>query len=181
MCVFGANTCVSGTTSWWCMAIFMQIFSSHLTFFAAAARGVERGGKNTRIGNSTEKNKMRYNFHMNLYGTWIYYDFVPPRLTLAAFRRCQSGWRAEKSWNYFCKKRVAREARAPRERVMFILDENKFEILRKHIFPGEALVNFNGASWANKNFHYFDAAARVVCDAEIVYPVPFMQANNDSF
>lgn len=27
------------------------------------------GGKNTRIGDSTEKNKMRYNFHMNLYGT----------------------------------------------------------------------------------------------------------------
>lgn len=144
MCVFGAVYPVRRVDGvWQFLCKFFHPISRFLLPLLEELKGVE---KNTRIGNSTEKNKMRYNFHMNLYGTWIYYDFVPPRLTLAAFRRCRSGWRAEKSWNYFCKKRVAREARAPRERVMFILDENKFEILRKHIFPGEALVNFNRAS-----------------------------------
>jgi len=44
--------------------------------FCDASRWASGNG-NTRIGNSADEG-VEHNFHMNLYETWIYYDFLPP-------------------------------------------------------------------------------------------------------
>lgn len=140
---FRANTCVSGEQLYELMVYgnFYANFYSHLLtvlfhFFLVCGPRWKCGSWNMRIGNSTQKKK-RYNFHMNLYETWIYYDFLPPQ-TLPTSRLCFVLWKSgrEKKIQIIFAKQITRGMNVLGERVMFVRDENKFHKFQEKTFSG---------------------------------------------